>query len=59
MKKLVVADNSRSETFDIGNYIAECIKELGKDFPVEDLSIITGLPQEYLQQDDVTFYIDE
>lgn len=59
MKKLVVCDSVRSETFDIGNYVAACIQKLGKEFPTEDLSVITNLSKEYLEQDDVIFYIVE
>lgn len=59
MKKLVVCDSVRSETFDIGNYIVACIQELGKEFPTEDLSVITNLPKEYFEQEDVIFYIEE
>lgn len=59
MKKLVVYDNSRSETFNVGNYTAVCIQTLGKAFPTEDLARITNLPEAYFEQEDVNFYIED
>lgn len=59
MKKLVVYDTSRSETFNIGDLTATYIQLLGKDFPLSELASITGLSQKYLEEDDVNFYIDE